>query len=106
SILSFGLAGNATITNDFNLSPGGPFNGGAGADIRLGSVDGGNATYSGLITPYGSQYKVGGGGNTAIFNRANQFTGARSLSVGPNPYLNAVGSVIGSTVQVVQSNNF
>ncbi len=106
SVLSFGILGSATITNDFNLSPGGPFNGGAGADIRLGSVDGGNATYSGIITPFANEYKIGGGGNTTVFNRANQFSGARMLSVGPNPYINAVAGVVVSTVQISSSNSY
>lgn len=55
----------------------------AGANLAtafLGAVE--NLTYTGVFTPNGTTYRVGGGGATMTFGTANYFTGANALQVG------------------------
>ena len=71
---------------------------GINRDLRIGSSA--TATYSGTLTPFGSSYKVGGGGGTITFSNANAFTGARNLDVATQ------GNLPGGTVAITNTNDF
>ncbi len=80
------------LTNNLDLSPTG-----ANRDVRLGAPDGFNVTHTGLITPYASTYKFGGGSNAVSLNAANLLrdglTNSRSLDVNVNPFASPLASV-------------
>gem|GEM_PF-1040287 len=50
------------------------------ANLSLGAT--GSAAYTGVLTPNGSTYRLGGAGGTLILSNANAITGARDLVVG------------------------
>jgi fibronectin-binding autotransporter adhesin len=73
---------------------------GLNADIRIGSSNTAGANYTGTLTPFGSVYKLGGGGGNLIMGNANSLTGAgRSLDV------SAAGGIVG-TVTLAAANNY
>jgi fibronectin-binding autotransporter adhesin len=73
---------------------------GINADIRIGTSNTGGVNWTGLLTPYASTYKLGGGGGTLTLSNSNALTGVRNLDVSGE----AAGA--GSTVQLSAANDF
>jgi autotransporter-associated beta strand protein len=79
---------------------------GLNADIMLGALEGTTVTLSNSITPFGSVYKLGGGGGTLNHAGTNFLTGANSLVVNPNPFASPVAAAQAATVAFTAANGF
>ncbi len=92
-----------SVTNNYPLDLSAT---GLNRDIRIGVSEGFSTTNLKPVTPFAAEYKLGGGGGNLLLNGANQLTGAHSLSVNPNPYAGAIGSVQPGTLTLGGSNSF
>ena len=70
--------------------------------MSLGAV--GTATYSGVLTPNGTTYFLGGSGGRLILNTANAFTGARAMTIGNTNTSNSQQA--SSVIQMAADQNY
>ena len=86
-----GVDSNSAVAIDLSVT-------GLNADARVGSSVG--ATWSGTLTPYGTTYRLGGGGGALVLTGTNALTGARSLAAG------GPGPVGGGTLTLMAPNDY